>query len=563
MIAGDRAGWSIYTDDRLDIAINGWMSIGNSSCELGLIAQRWQSRGADILSAAQGDFALLVRDKERSVTWLARSPASSRPLFYRLAGDDAPKVSCLAVYAASRPARLNVESLVRWYGGLVGSSVDCMFEGVDRVEPGCVVTIDPGGVRSMRYWDAADIGVDRSMTDEELAGQLRSALEAAIRDRIPESGPVASLLSAGRDSGCVSALTARLLQEQGRTLHCLTASPGPEPWFRTTPFLYDEAPGAAAVASRYGNIVHHLVTPRGVRFCAEAEALYRYHSAPLGNPLSLHWWAGAQKAAAELGCQAILTGGMGNLTISDGGPIHLADLVADGNWRHWWHAACDVAEFEGASWLNVLNVSFGGYLPRPAYRFAQRRRRRYLPANVAPFLRGAFRRHLLAEHGRQDQRPPRRSRQRGAELLTTMDIGDLSPDLLFGLTMADPTADRRVIEAALRIPPERLVSRYDRRPIFELAFGDLLPQETIRAPRRAYQSMDWNLAYDVDELREGLSRYRQHPGIVDMLDIKAMDQALNRWPLDRLVTLEETAEFGEGLLRAFALAAFLHVHFPD
>lgn len=564
LIAGKERGvWTRYANDRFAIALGGWMALGDQGQNPCLIADSWLRHEETMLRNCYGDYALAVHDKERAVIWLARSPCSSRPLFFRGGNVGDTQIASLAADLAPAVARLNVGSLVEWYAGLVGSSVECMVEGVDRVEPGCVVRIDPTGVRHSRFWDAGEIEVNRSASDRELASGLRSALEAAISDRIPATGPVASLLSAGRDSGCVSSLAARLLHEQGRTLHCLTASPGPDPRFRSTPLLFDEAPGAAAVASQYGNVAHHLITPRGVRFCSEAEALYRHHSAPLGNPLSLYWWAGAQRQAAELGCKTILTGGMGNLTISDGGPIYLADLIAGGKWRHWWRAARNVAAFKDASWLNVLNVSFGGYFPASIYRLAQRLHGRYLPANVAPFLRGELRRRLLSEHGRQDQRPPRSSRERGADLLTAMDVGDVSPELMFGLTMADPTADRRVIEAALRIPPERLVSRYDRRPIFELAFGDLLPKETIRASRRAYQSMDWNLAYDVDDLRDGLSRYRRHPGIVAMLDMAAMEEALNRWPLDRLATLEETAEFGEGLLRAFALAAFLHIHFPD
>lgn len=559
----ERGAWTSYANDRYAITLSGWMAVGEHGRDPSLIADGWRRREETMIRDCIGDYALAVHDKERAVLWLARSPCSSRPLFFRGESAGDVQIATLAASLAPTAARLNVPSLVEWYAGLVGSSVECMIEGVDRVEPGCVVRIDPTGTHRSRFWEARQIEIDRSASDRELAGGLRSALEAAIGDSIPATGPVASLLSAGRDSGCVSALAARLLQDQGRTLHCLTASPGSDPRLRSTPLLYDEAPGAAAVAGRYANIVHHLVTPRGVHFCREAEALYHHHLAPLGNPLSLYWWVGAQRQAAELGCETILTGGMGNLTISDGGPIYLADLIAAGKWRHWWHAAWDVAAFEDASWLNILNVSFGGHFPGWAYRFAQRLRGRYLSAHVAPFLRGEFRRRLLSEHGRQDQRPPRRSRERGADLLTAMDVGDVSPERMFGLTMADPTADRRVMEAALRIPPERLVSRYDRRPIFELAFGDLLPKETIRAPRRAYQSMDWNLAYDVDDLRDGLSRYRRHGQITDLLDIKAMEAALNRWPLDRLATLEETAEFGEGLLRAFALAAFVHVHFPD
>lgn len=560
---GPDAGWR--TDggaDALEVAVSGLLKIGQSGEGERILAERWRGEGPRVLRDCHGDFAVAVRDRASSTLWMARSPISIRPLFFCGTTPDDVRCGPLAGELSATPGRLSVSSLVEWYGGLVGSSVGSMFEGVEGVAPGCIVQVDRKGVHHRRHWNAADIKIDRSASDEELARDLRAALEMAVRDRLPAGEP-ASLLSAGRDSGCVSALAALLLSREGRRLHCFTASPGRDPRYGSMPLLMDEWPGAATVAALHPNIVHHAITPVGVRFCMEAEAIYRVHSAPLGNPLSLHWWVAAQRAAAEMGCEALLTGGMGNLSISDGGPIYLADLAADGEWPTWWRAARDVAQFEGASWLNILNVSFGGYVPPRIYRILQRLRGRMLPASVAPFLQGEFRRRLIAEHRSQDQRPPRRSRQRGADLLTAMDVGDVSPERRFGLTMADPTADRRVVEAALRIPPERLVSRYDRRPIFELAFGDLLPPETVRAPRRAYQSMDWNRAYDVDDLAEGLSRYAGNALVTEMLDLGAMSAALRRWPGDRLATLEETAEFGDGLLRAFALAAFLHVHFPS
>lgn len=542
----------------VSVIIDGWLKTDANLDAVG-VRDQWAERGDALLDRAVGDYALIVWDSASRRLWLARSPLSSRPLFYFKHDDGSVAVSSLASDLAGSARSIDYEAVARWYGALVGTSIEPMFTNVQRVEPGTIVTITPMGQSCRRFWGVQTIEPARGMSDRQLADQLRHALEAAIDDAIAE-GSIASLLSAGRDSGCVSALAASRLANCGRTIDCFTSTPNLGTSLNDQGRLIDEAEGAAMVARRFPNIRHHLVTPRGVKFCAAVEAVYRHHSAPLGNPLSLYWWMQIQAEAAAARCDTILTGGMGNLTISDGGPSYLAELVGEGEWRRWLTGARDAASFDGASWLNIINVSFGGRLPRSAYSVAQRLYGRRLPPHVSPFLRGPLKAAVEAAHRSQDQRPPARPRYRGQVMLDSMELGDIASDLMFGVRMHDPTADRRVVEAAFAIPPERLVSRYDRRPIFELAFGDLLPIETIRAPRRAYQSMDWNLAYDVEELRQGLSRYADHRSVRECLNVEAMMKGLERWPIGRLPTLEETGVIGEGLLRAFALAAFLWVH---
>lgn len=546
---------------RPHVQLDGWFKSDEGEVQE-VAGKEWLEQADAVLARAVGDYALLIWHEDTCRLWLARSPLSSRPLFFRRIGQHEVAVSSLASDLVQDSPSLDFDAVAKWYGALVGTSIEPMFEHVESVSPGTIVAFSKSGKVVRRFWDPGQLRADGAADEQQLASNLRTALEQAVGDAMGE-GRTATLLSAGRDSGGVSAITARLKQRSGEAIDCFTSSSGQGQPLNEQGWLIDEAEGAAAIADLYPNIRHHLVTPRAVRFCEVIEQVYRVHSAPLGNPLSLSWWTDIQRQAAQAGCQVIMTGGMGNLTISDGGPSFLAELVGKGDWRKWRRAAADAASFPGASWLNILNVSFGGRTPRWAYGLAQRAYGRHLPPFVVRYLSGELKGMVADFHRRQDQRPPANPRRLGQEMLHRMELGDISSDLMFGVSMRDPTADRRVVEAAFAIPPEMLVSRYDRRPMFEGAFGDLLPSDTIRAPRRAYQSMDWNLAYDVRELRAGLTRYSDHSLVRECLDLGAMAGALDRWPTGRLPTLQETGELGEGLLRAFALSAFLWVHFPS
>lgn len=551
-------GFEFHRHKALEFQLLGYLASG---LDLRGLAESWSARGDRAIDPVAGDFALVVWDSERRRLWLARSALSSHPLYFRRTANTLD-VGTLAHEVGGPQSSPNVAAMARWYAVLSGTVVESMFEGVRLVAPGTVVSFDEEGSADRRFWDAASIAI-APQSRREASENVRAALEMAIADCTAGFSNVATMLSAGRDSSAVTAVTASQLGKVGRELHSFTTSPGPDPLYRATDELMDEAPQAAEVAARFPNIVHHVVVPRGYRFCAEAEEYARFDSAPLGLPVSLYWWQTTQKSAHQLGCDVILTGGMGNLTISDGGPLYLSDLFSSGNFGAWWRAIKDAASFERSSWLSLMNWSVGGRVPRSAYELVQRLTGRRSESEVAHFLRGPFREMVLTYHHEQDQRPRTSARSWGAEILTAADLADCSSRHRFGLVMRDPTADRRVVEAVLQIAPDLLVSRYDQRPIYGHAFGDLLPETTITSPRRAYQSMDWNFAYDLDDLREGLDRYRENPLIMELLSIERMEAALQAWPTGRLATSEERRHIGLGLLRAYALAAFLHVHFPD
>lgn len=542
----------------LELQLLGYLASGY---DLADIAEQWTVVGDRAVDPIVGDFALVVWDQDRRKLWLARGPLSSNPLYFRT-GEREIRVGTLAHEIAGSRPQPNLPAIARWYGALSGTATESMFDGVTLVAPGTVVSIDADGCNTRRFWDAGSIGVV-PLSDHEAADGLRLALKEAVSDCIGQCANVATLLSSGRDSSAVTAVAAVQMAESGRDVHSFTASPGPESQFRSADRLMDEAPQAAVIAARYPNIDHHVVVPRGFRFCAEVEEYYRFHSTPMGLPTSLHWWQSAQRAAHEAGCDILLTGGMGNLTISDGGPLYLSDIFSSGRLGIWWRAITDAASFEDTSWLSLFNWSFGGRIPKPIYNFIQRVTGRRSDSEVVPFLRGPLRNMVLESHEAQDQRPRPRSRGWGAEILNAANLVDSASRHRYGLIMRDPTADRRVVEAVLRIAPEQLVSRYDRRPIFKAAFGDLLPEETVTSPRRAIQSADWNFAYDLDDLKAGLDKYRDHPLVAEMLDVEQMEAGLRKWPTDRLASGEERSHIGLGLLRAFALAAFFYVHFPD
>lgn len=129
---------------------------------------------------------------------------------------------------------------------------------------------------------------------------------------------------------------------------------------------------------------------------------------------------------------------------------------------------------------------------------------------------------------------------------------------MHGIEFRDPTADRRVVETVLGFSDRQLVAPLDRRPIYERAFADLMGPP---APRmRGLQSADWHLAYEPEAIRAAMRRYANHAIVRDMVDIEAVDRALDCWPRSDPASC---AFFVEDLLEAVSLASFLSVRMPS
>lgn len=528
--------------------------------ELELLAQRWTIEGPRALAALMGDFAVAVWNGHSHQLVLARAPLSSYNLAWSQRGRRLT-FSTLAV-ALAREASLDLEFACRQLGRdpLFGSG-ETAFQGVRLVEPGCYVSFGSNGeIDAQRFWRASDHrGGERIIAGGQ---RLRGALERAVECAMPKASPVAAHLSAGRDSGAVVATAARLLDSRGERLSAFTAVPGAGFAGGHRNRRYDEGPGAAATAALYGNVDHHLVQVRNFELGAALDAVNRWLPGPYGTPANLPWWSTIQQAAKAQGSATLLTGSAGNLTISAGGPWALVDLPGTVGYQAWLKALWAAAGGPGASLINLLNVTFGARVPIGLYKAVQVASGRVPRRSRARFLRGDLRDRVEARDRIADPRPPASFRKVLEAALEQSDGADVANEIVHGITLRDPTADREVVESLLGVAADVLASPYDQRPLFEAAFGDRLPARTLRAPVRAVQGADWNTATCLEELSSSMDRYASSAAARDAVDITAVREALEHWPRSTLPDHQVTAVYTCELLPAISLASFLYVHCP-
>ena len=265
------------------------------------------------LAEVEGAFAAAWLEPDGTLH-LVRDALGERSLYYaETAGGGVAFASDLRALLESRlvPRVLRRESLAAYltFGYLPGP--DTLVAGIRQLLPGQHLVFGATGTRDERLWRLPD---EEPAGDEEVVRlRLRARLEAAVRSRLPETGPVAATLSGGIDSSLVASLAAQLHHSRITTLS-LGFGQG----------IPNELEYAAAVARRCGSEHHVLVLePRTVmtRFDATMASL----ATPIGEPLTV---ANSLlfEAAAEV-APVVLNGEGGDPCF--GGPKNAPMLLAD------------------------------------------------------------------------------------------------------------------------------------------------------------------------------------------------------------------------------------------
>jgi asparagine synthase (glutamine-hydrolysing) len=569
-LAGGDAGRSpsahllIVADVRLDnrqelIGRLGPGSLPSDADDSRILLAAWTRWKASALDFIVGEYAFAIYDHGDRALILARDCTGDRPLFFARTHDRiafASMPSGLRAIAAHPPSRTAIAAQL---AGHSTDDVGSVFTGIERVHPGELVRLTRDSSTRADHWQPRVHAPDQSRTaarprDAEYVERYRHLLDQAVACRLPGDGSlVASQLSSGWDSNAVTGTAAQL--HRGGII-AFTAAPadhdlGPLPRGR----IADESPFAAITAERHA--IDHVI----VRETAPLFDVVRRQSALLQTPVTsafnLAWWEAIRNGARDRGATHLLTGELGNYTLNAGGLPILAEWVRRGSWRTWWREARAAARRPDVRWRGIMVNSFGHLLPSPAMVALRSQFLGIPPKSATSFLRDDWREQV--------------ERDRGSEVPSSADpylarlaaIRRSDPGLVrksafaqAGITELDPTADRRLIEFSLALPPEQLFRDGRSRPLARAALADRVPAAILDLKVRGLQAANWFLHFRPAEAQEVLEEIEPHPAVRDLLDIGRMKRAVDAWP-DRGWNSElHVATYGD-LMNALAAGLFL------
>jgi asparagine synthase (glutamine-hydrolysing) len=529
---------------------------------------RWSEAALDRLV---GDFAFALWDARAQTLMLARDFRGHVPLHYHrsrtfFAFASMPK----GLHAlADIPRAPDEDSIAEFVARIPQITSRTYFAGIERVKPAHIVTVKRDGLSSRRYWQPRRPAATRMSTNEYVEG-LRFHLDQATQARLRgANGKVGTHLSAGLDSAGVTATAARLLTPSGGKVVAFTAVPREgynEP--ERPRSLANEGPLAAATTAMYGNIDHVLIRSGHLSPLAGLDRSFFLCDRPIPNLCNWVWTQAINDAARARNINIVLTGQMGNTTLSYKGLDLLPELLRHGRLLRLWHEAAQLVEKREMNWRGALPLIFGPFAPmwlwQWAGQFMRAPKRDLLTSTAISAGRlAAFDFAALAQERDVDfaHRPSRDSFNARQTMIYRGDIGNYNKGILagWGIDLRDPTADKRLVEYCLSTPTDQYLADGVPRAFAKRALADRLPQAVLSERKKGYQAADWHdgLTAARPDIVDELARLSSCAPAARSLDIERLQALVENWPASGWDRDDRVKPYRLALLRGISAGHFL------
>ena len=529
--------------------------------------ERW---GTDAFDRIYGIFACAAWEPQRRRLVLAKDSVGMRPLYYHRGADflafaTMPKGLHALPETPYAPDEEKVAELLMltpdW-------GTQTYFRGIEKVEAGTFVVVDQHRLEVTSHWRPARATLKLGSPDAYAEG-LREHLDRAVAACLRGEREVAAHLSSGYDSSSVAATAARLLAPGGGRVHAFTSVPR-EGYVDTArkPRLIDEGPLAAATAALYPNMEHVLIRTSGRSPLQNLDRNFYLYERPGVNLCNMVWGDAINDAARDRGLSVLLTGGMGNMTLSYNGHELLPELIRAGRLVSWLREAGALHKAQDVRWVSVLARSLGPWSPTWLWKLARRVNgasdydlhaytmiRRARVDELGLEAKAQARDHDLA------YRPWKDGYQARMWVMRRGDRGCVQKGVLagWGLDMRDPTAERRLVEFCLATPTEQFMRDGVTRALARRALADRLPGVVLNHPLKGYQAADWHEGMTAarGEIAAEVERLAACAPASAALETERMRQLVRDWPEAGWARDEVVEPYRLALLRGLAAGHFL------
>jgi asparagine synthase (glutamine-hydrolysing) len=529
-----------------------------------LAFDRW---GEELCSHLQGDWALAAWDAREYRLLLARDACGNATLYYYEGkGFFAFASSLKALLAlpgvARLPDRLRLaQVLVSWQHDAELTA----YKGFRRLVWAHAMTIAPEGrTRSWRHWSPEGRQPLAFRCDEEYEEAFVEYYTRAVQSCLRTQKPVAATLSGGRDSGSVVAMAAPLLATQGRGLTAYTSvpcMPADGAGDRRMGNEWDLAHSTAVMAG--ANVQHIPIDAANYGVLQGIEYLLDVHDGPSHAASNQYWIQAVTEAAARDGAGVVLTGQMGNATVSLTGNGSALLAILQGYsataLRLFLHA-------EPNPWLTLKRQ-----ILKPLLTPGLRAFRRFKTPRGRPWQAySALNIHMASELDLD-----RRMRAEGYDpTFTFSPLEDLRlrffrpawgigvgiwPEIgaRHSVSFLDPTFNLSFVEFMLRVPDDQFRRQGQGCWLFRRAFRNRLPAPVLNGERKGLQSADvgHRILRELPAIRASLNSLDSLPEAQEMLDMPLLHRCLEN--LVAKIDPDTTARAGTILLRGLGVGLFL------
>lgn len=482
-----------------------------------LLYKAYLKWGMDCLLYLRGLFSFAVYNSHHNTLQLATDQLSARCLYYYRNGDQISFSTLLEPLLRLHPEiTVNEEYLQDFLcaPGLMPNVLPCNtpYQNVYKVNSGSYITFTLEDTQEHTYWTpASPIHMEGLKTAQDYGNFFRSLFEDCVKDALRTNGEVGISLSSGLDSASVGTIAADELAQRGKSLFTYTYVPYEAPNETHIPgHVYDETDEVKKIASMHPNMVTHFMNTQG-KNCVEAipECL-DVMEIPFKAYVNLPSLFEIYEAAAKRGCKIVLTGQMGNSSISMG---YIDDVLYDLYNHHKYMTFLRYLNTYCIKNKESRKKALGGCLKlfKKAKQAYKAPTLNYTPDN--PFLSDDLKRstdiaNKLYQTGFSTiERVPKHQAfyhkaQCNTAPLTYLGELDTKAGLKYGILLRDPTKDMRIMNFCYHLPFHLYAYQGTPRWLIRGNMTDMLPEQLLSQwMRYSVQNGDWHNRVSRDWLR--------------------------------------------------------------
>lgn len=541
-----------FIELRAELEAQGYTFHTNSDTEV--ILHAYAAYGLDFVQHLRGMFAIALWDSTRRRLILARDRLGKKPLFYSVRDGQLAFASEIKAFLRWPYLRrdINARALHDYLTFLFVPAPDSIFEDVQKLPPAHMLVVDCARARIAlrRYWELSSLP-DRSEPFDYYEEGLREVLAEAVRLRLRSDVPVGAFLSGGVDSTLVVGLMSRLISP------VRTFSVGfPDARFDETAYAR-KAAAAFGTAHTEETVDALSVDPD------ELLKLVWYMDEPFGDSsfIPTYWVS----KAARRHVTVALSGDGGDELFAGYPRYRYFKLL------HRFGIAPLALRRAGKHLAGALRKAVLSYSPATAERLrrvqkvlslSERRPETQVLALLTYFDEASksklysdpWRACVNAHTSLDALRGQFRAAGNGGEPLAGFMALDIQTNMVddslvkvdrasmaCSLEVRAPFLDHKVVEFAMRIPPEYKLRGGTHKLILKSAFADILPEEIARRGKKGFevpfgqwfQQPRWR-ALLVDMLAEDRLRAQgifSPPGVLELRDWLLTDPEASRLPL--------------------------------
>jgi len=202
----------------------------------------------------------------------------------------------------------------------LSNPVDTPYKNISRVQASHYVVFGKDGNKPVEYWSPKNVKPLRLKRDDEYRERFRSLMEQAAAEALRTPGEVGILLSSGLDSSSVAAFAEPILAQNGKRLYSYTYVPieAYESSFNKKYINTDERSGVEMVCGMYPGIIPKFLDVPEQNAISSIGRILPSLEVPYKSHTNLAWIDAFAGIAQSDGCKIMLTGQLGNATISAG-----------------------------------------------------------------------------------------------------------------------------------------------------------------------------------------------------------------------------------------------------